>query len=121
VNRGYQRGREVEAKLLRTRAGAEDLAIGGRGRGQAAVCGRDEADKWGLLVSVSQRGEEGEPDDRNPLVSVRVRGGSARSARVGRAGAGRPAGRFPGHSLHSSFSFSFWALFALSLILCIKL
>ena len=58
---------------MRTRARARNHASGSQNRGRAAVRGRDEADKWGLPVSVSQRGEEGEPDERDPLVSDRLR------------------------------------------------
>ena len=65
---------------MRTRARAGNHASGGQNRGRAAVRGRDEADKWGLPVSVSQRGEEGEPDERDPPVSDRLRKEEARAA-----------------------------------------
>jgi hypothetical protein len=55
VSRGWQWSREGEARLVRTRAWAENLANGGRSRGRAAVRGGDEADGWGLPVSVWQR------------------------------------------------------------------
>ena len=89
---------------MRMRAGAVDLANGGRSRGRAAVRGRDEADGWGVPVSVPQREGRGGSNERDPPVSdpQREEGGSARGARVGRTGMGRPAGRFPGHSLHST-------------------
>ena len=67
---------------MRTRARAGNHASGGQNRGRAAVRGRDEADKWGLPVSVSQRGEEGEPDERDPPVSDRLRKEEARAAPV---------------------------------------
>ena len=102
MSRRCQRGREGEAKPMRTRARAGNYASGGRSRGQAAVRGRDEADKWGLSVSVSQRGEEGEPDERDPPVSDRLRMEAARAA-----SSGRPAGRFPVRSLRSVFLFLF--------------
>jgi hypothetical protein len=44
-----------------------------------------------------------------------------RSARVGRAGVGRPAGRFPSRALQWLFLFLFEQIFALYLILHIKL
>ena len=87
---------------MRTRARAEDHATSDRSRGRAAVRGRDEADGWGVRVSVPQRERgEGGPDERDPPVNdpQREEGGSAR---VGRTGMGRPAGRFPCHSLHST-------------------
>ena len=55
MSRGWQWSREGEARLVRTRAWAENLANGGRSRGRAAVRGEDEADGWGLPVSVLQR------------------------------------------------------------------
>ena len=54
---------------MRMRAGAKDLANGGRSRGRAAVRGRDEADGWGIPVSVPRRGERGGSDERDPPVS----------------------------------------------------
>ena len=116
MNRGYQRGRELEAKLLRTRAQAEDLAIGGRGHGRAAVHEEGGTDRRDPPVSVPQR--EGGPDERDPLVSDHAQGEQrTRSVRVGRAGAGRPAGRFPATRC-SVFLFSFYAVFELYLNLC---
>ena len=98
MNRRYPWGREVEVKPMRTRVRAGNHASDGRSRGQAAVCGRDGTDRWGLPVSVSQRGEEAEPDERDPLVNDRAergqhaqrpRGPSARAG-LGRSQAGRP-------------------------------
>ena len=96
MSKGHQRGREGEAKSMRTRARAGNHASGGRSRGQAAVCGRDGTDRWGHPVSVSQRREEAEPDERDPLVSDRAERGAARAAsawaeRSGRLGP-RPSG-----------------------------
>ena len=64
------------------RAWAKTLTNGGRSRGQAAVRVEEEADGWDLPVSVSQREEEGGSDERDPPVSDRVRGESARAAPV---------------------------------------
>ena len=76
--------------LVRTRARAKTLASGGRSRGRAAVRDREEADGWDLPVSVTQREEEGEPDERDPPVSDRLRKEEARAAPAwaerGRAG-----------------------------------
>ena len=83
---------------MRTRTQAETLANGGRSRGRTAVRGEDAADGWGRPVSVPQR--EGLTSGTRSSVTAQREGGSARSAVVGRARMGRPAGRFPGHSLH---------------------
>ena len=80
MSRRCQRGREVEAELMRTRAGAEDLANGRRSCGSAVAREGGEADKWGLPVSDSQRGEEWEPDERDPLVSDRAERRAMRAA-----------------------------------------
>ena len=80
MSRRCQRGREVEAELMRTRAGAEDLANGRRSCGSAVAREGGEADKWGLPVSGSQRGEEWEPDERDPLVSDRAERRATRAA-----------------------------------------
>jgi hypothetical protein len=67
--------------LVRTRAGAEELANGRRSGGSTAVS------------------EGGETDERDPLVSDHAeRGARARRPR-GPSKAGRPAGRFPNRAL----------------------
>jgi len=65
---------------VRTRAWAKTLATGGRSRGRASVRVEGEADGWDLPVSVSQRGEKGEPDERGPPISDRLRKEEARVA-----------------------------------------
>ena len=95
---------------MRTRARAGNHASGGRSRGQAAVCGRDGADKWGLPVSVSQRGEEAEPDERDPLVSDRAERGQRAQRPRGLGGSGPACGPISGRSLQC-FSFSFLCSF----------
>jgi len=72
---------------VRTRAWAENLANGGRSRGRAAVRDEDEADGWGLPVSVLQRE------------------GRGRVQRVGRLGP-KPSGPAVGAV---TFSFFFYA------------
>ena len=87
---------------MRTRAWAKTLATGGRSRGRAAVRVEGEADGWDLPVSVSQRGEQGEPDERDPPVSDHLRKKEARGAPAwaerGRAGL---RAEFLGRSRHS--------------------
>jgi len=63
-----------------------------------------ESSPMACLSSPKPRRKEEDGADRRDLpVSDRVRRRAcARSARVGRAGAGRPAGRFPGLSLRRS-------------------
>ena len=104
---------------MRTRAGAEDLAIGRWSCGSAVAREEDEADRWGRPVSVSQRGEEGGLTSGTRSSVTAQRGGSARSVHVGRAGVGRPAGRFPAARC-SVFLFPFYAVFVLYLNLCHK-
>ena len=72
MSRGCQRGREVEAKPMRTRTRAETLANGGRSRGSAAAREGEGADGWGLPVSVLQRekGEEGLTGGTRPSVTA---------------------------------------------------
>jgi hypothetical protein len=60
----YLWGRKVEAQLMRTLVWGLNLASGDRERGKAAGCEGDGT------------------DERGPLVSVHVRGGAARAARV---------------------------------------
>jgi hypothetical protein len=60
VDKGYQRGRDFEAKRLRTHTQAQNLAIGGRKRGKAAVHEGGEADRRDPPVSVPQREERGQ-------------------------------------------------------------
>jgi hypothetical protein len=97
VGRGCPQGRGVEAKLMRTRTPAETLANGGRSRGRTAVRGEDAADGWGRPVSVPQR--EGLTSGTRSSVTAQRERGSARSAVVGRARMGRPAGQDPGRPL----------------------
>ena len=59
-----------------------DLASGDRDRGKAAVHEGGGTDRRDPPVSVPQREVRGGPDERGPLVSVHVRGGAARAARV---------------------------------------
>ena len=75
-----------------------DLASGGRDRGRAAVHEEGGTDRRDPPVSIPQRGEEKEPDERDPLVSdraergqraQRLRGPSARAG-LGRSQAGHP-------------------------------
>ena len=106
MSRGCQRGREVVAELMRTRAGAEDLANGRRSCGSAVAREGDGADKWGLPVSVTQRGEEGEPDERDPPVSVRMKGAQRAQRPRGPSGSGSACGPISGLLLQC-FSFSF--------------
>ena len=96
---------------MRTRTPAETLANGGRSRGRTAVRGEDAADGWGRPVSVPQR--EGLTSGTRSSVTAEREGGSARSAVVGRARVGRPAGQFPGRPLRSFvFFFSFSPFYA---------
>ena len=60
MDKGYQRGRDFEAKRLRTHTQAKNLAIGGRKRGKAAVHEGGEADRRDPPVSVPQREERGQ-------------------------------------------------------------
>jgi len=60
VSRGCQWSREDEARPVRMRAWAENLANGGRGSGRAVVRVEDETDGWGLPVSVLQREGRGQ-------------------------------------------------------------
>ena len=60
----YLWGRKVEAQLMRTLVWGLNLASGDRERGKAAGCEGDGT------------------DERGPLVSVHVRGGATRAARV---------------------------------------
>ena len=60
MDKGYQRGRDFEAKRLRTHTQAQNLAIGGRKRGKAAVHVGGEADRWDPPVSVPQREKRGQ-------------------------------------------------------------
>ena len=80
MSRGCQRGREVKTELMRTRAGAEDLANGRWSCGSAVAREGDEADGWGYPVSVPQREGRGEPDERDPLVSDHAERRAARAA-----------------------------------------
>ena len=99
---------------MRAHAWAEYFANGGRSRGGAAAREGGGTDGWGYPVSVPQREGRGRPDERDPLVSDRVRGRARAQRPRGPGGSGPTCGPiFPGHLLHSSFSFSFCAVFAL--------
>ena len=89
---------------MRTRAWAKPLATGGRSRGRAAVRVEGEADGWDLPVSVSQRGEKGEPDERDPPIRDRLK----EEARAAPAWA-----EFLGHSRHSIVFFFLFMQFLL--------
>jgi len=95
---------------MRTRAGAEDLAIGRWSCGSAVTREGDEADRWGRLVSVSQRGEEGGSDERDPLVSDRAERGQRAQRPRGPGGSGPACEPISGRSLQC-FSFSFLCSF----------
>ena len=80
MSRRCQRGREVEEELMRTRAGAEDLANGRRSYGSAVAREGGEADKWGLPVS-GRRGERSGSLTSGTRSSVTAQRGGQRAQR----------------------------------------
>ena len=104
---------------MRAHAWAEYFANGGRSRGGAAAREGGGTDGWGYPVSVPQREGRGRPDERDPLVSDRVRGRARAQRPRGLGGSGPACG--PISRPLAAQCFSFCSVFALCLNLCIKL
>ena len=98
---------------MRTRAWAMPLATGGRSRGRAAVRVEGEADGWDLPVSVSQRGEKGELDERDPPVSDRLKEEARAAPAWAERGQAGLRAEFLGHSRHSIVFFFLFMQFLL--------
>ena len=90
---------------MRAHAWAEYFANGGRSRGGAAAREGGGTDGWGYPVSVPQREGRGRPDERDPLVSNRVRGRARAQRPRGPGGSGPACGPKSGHPLQCLFFF----------------
>jgi hypothetical protein len=70
-----------------------------------------EADGWDLPVSVSQRGEKGEPDERDPPVSDRLKEEARAAPAWAERGQAGLRAEFLDRSRQCCFSFSVYAKF----------